>query len=289
MTQSPDVSDDGDQSGASKDDEDNQDGAVADPLIERAEAGWRLGWAYLDQADAGAEPDPDRLDTAIEHLEVAVLDGIDGVVLRDPELLQLLGLLLLLVQGEAEEVAEAVEEARVAFAEGLDCPGLEEPLRLSLLDGILLACRRWVALLEPGADVYHPTPELAAACDALMAAAETLFLAVPPDHENASNAATALIRALATRLIGHTGPEQDASDLLRLVRARPDVRQAEGVEDAGTLVMLVSQALLVAFEHDGREELLLATADLVAEAQSWADLPGSFHALPDPDDGQRDR
>jgi CHAT domain len=273
MMQPPDVSNDHGHGGASKDDKDSQHSAAADPLIEHAEAGWRLGCDYLDQADAGAEPDLGRLNTAIGHLEVAVLDGIDGAVLRDPELLQLLGLLLLLGAGEAEEAAEAVEEAHAAFAEGLDCPGLEEPLRLSLLNGALLACRNRVALLESGADIYHPAPDLAAARDALVAAAEALFLAVPPEHEGASSVATALIHALATRLIGRTGPEHDTSDLLRLVRARPDMREAEGVAEASTLVMIVNQALMVAFEHDGREELLLAVADLVAEAQSWPDLP----------------
>ncbi len=252
--------------------------AAADPLAEHAEAGWRLGWDYVEQTEAGADPDCAQLNTAIEHLRTAALDGVDGVVLPDPELLLLLGLLLLLVTGEPDDIADAVEEAHVVFAEGLACP-VKQPLKLSLLDGILLACRNRVTLLGPGADAYHPPPDLAAARDALVEAAEALFLAIPPEHEGASSAMTALIRALAVRLVGRTGPSRDASDLLRLVRARPDAREAEGVADASTLVMIVGQALMIAFEHDGREELLVAVADFVAEAQAWPDLPAEFAPL----------
>ena len=271
MTRPPDLGDE--PARAREVDEDgSQDSEVVGPLMEHADAGWRLGWDYLERYQGRAEPDPGQLVTAIEHLGIALVDGVGGTVFRDPELLRLLGLLLL-VLGDDEQSADAMDEAHAVFAEGLGCPGLDEPLRLGLLDGIRLACRNRVFLLEAGADFYHPGPELAAARDALVAASEALFLAVPPEHDGASIAATALIHALASRLVGRTGPEEDAADLLRLTRARPDFRDVLGVGDAGILVVLVTQALIVAFEHLGREELLLAVVDLVAEAQSWPDLP----------------
>ena len=139
--------------------------------------------------------------------------------------------------------------------------------------GILLACQHRVAALEPGADFYHPGPELAVARDELVAAAEALFAAMPPGYERADGAMTALMRAIAVRLIGRTGPYHDAANLVRLVRARPAVLAAEGTEQAGTLALTAAQALMVAFEHDGDEELLLAVTELVAEARSWPELP----------------
>ena len=58
------------------------DRAIADPSPSTRQRGGGTAGSTLDQADAGAEPDPDRLDTAIRHLEIAVLDGMDGVMPR---------------------------------------------------------------------------------------------------------------------------------------------------------------------------------------------------------------
>ena len=260
MTQPPDLSG-------------GQAGTAAGPLIEHAEAGWRLGWDYLNGAGEEAQPSPGALGTAIRHLETAVVDGIGGIVLRDPELLLMLGHLLLLLPGDDGQRAETADKAQVVFADGLECPDLDEPVKLALLEGGLLACQHRVAALEPGADFYHPGPELAVARDELVAAAEALFAAMPPGYERADGAMTALMRAIAVRLIGRTGPYHDAANLVRLVRARPAVLAAEGTEQAGTLALTATQALMVAFEHDGDEELLLAVTELVAEARSWPELP----------------
>lgn len=247
-----------------------------DPLVERAEAGWRLGWDCAERDAAGDEPDLAVLEMAIGHLEAAVLDGIDGFVLREPQLFWMLGHLLLLAAshvGEPAKAAAAVEKAQAVFADGLDCLDDDETLRIALLDGALLACRNRTGLLEPASDPYHPEPELAYARDAQVAAARELFQAVPPGHELVGYAATLLIRALAARLLGRTGPEDDAASLLALVRSRPDVREVEGAEDAGILVLMTCNALSISYQHDGREDLLPAVTDFVAEAQAWPDLP----------------
>jgi len=269
------------------------DQITADLLTEHASAGWQLGWDYVrqadvadvadaadaaDVADVADAADSGPLGAAIGHLEAAVLDGINGFTVTDPELFFLLGHLLI-VSSRAEQDVQAVDRANMAFVEGLDCPGLEEELRLGLLDGAALACLNRVAYLEPGADLYRPTPELAEGRDALVAATETLWLAVPPGHKAADGATAAYIRALACRLIGRTGPGRDSSELLRLARMRPDLRETEGVAGAAILVLRASQALMVAFEHNGQEELLLAAADLVTEAQSWPDLAPDFAPL----------
>ena len=255
---------------------------LSDPLVEHAEAGWRLGWDCAEQDAAGKEPDLAVLEAAIGHLEAAVLDGIDDFVLREPQLFWMLGHLLLLAAshaGDPAEAAAAVEEAHAVFADGLDCLDDDETLRIALLDGALLACRNRTGLLEPAPDPYHPEPELAYARDAQVAAAQELFQVVPPGHELSGHAATLLIRAFAARLLGRTGPEDDAASLLALVRSRPDVREVEGAEDAGILVLMTCNALSIGYEHDGREDLLLAVTDFVAEAQAWPDLPPRFAPL----------
>src|SRR6266567_96651 len=298
---------------------DDVDPAVAEALGRHADSGRELGLTYLQQDDEnqddenlgdenqGEENQGDRdsgsrsalLHEAIAHLEVAVVTGVDGVVIRDPYFLQLLGYLELAAAEElsaAQEPAgaaaqeatgdaapdaaydaardaakEAVNRADDVFAEGLDCPVLDPLLRLSLLDGLYLArCRRLALIDVAEHQFYQPGPELSTARDDLVTAAEELFLAVPADHQGADSVAVALIRALAMRMIGRTGPPEDTSSLRRLLLARPDLRQ---VEDAAVLVMTISQALLVAFEHEGRPDLLELAADVVAEARSWPDLP----------------
>jgi len=302
---------------------DDVDPAVAEAIGRHADSGRELGLTYLQQdhenqddenqgdENQGEENQGDRdsgsrsalLHEAIAHLEVAVVTGVDGVVIRDPYFLQLLGYLELAAAEElseelsarrepAEDAAqeatgdaapdaaydaardaakEAVNRADDVFAEGLDCPVLDPLLRLSLLDGLYLArCRRLALIDVAEHQFYQPGPELSTARDDLVTAAEELFLAVPADHQGADSVAVALIRALAMRMIGRTGPPEDTSSLRRLLLARPDLRQ---VEDAAVLVMTISQALLVAFEHEGRPDLLELAADVVAEARSWPDLP----------------
>jgi hypothetical protein len=288
MTRPPDLSDDHDRSGARRDDEDSQDGGAVEPLIEHAEAGWRLGWDYLEQHQAGADPDLARLGAAIEHLEIAVLDGVNGVVLRDPELLRLLGLLLL-VLGEAEGAVDAVDEAHAAFAEGLECRGLEEPVRLGLLDGVRLACRNRVALLESGADVYHPRPELAAARDALVAAAEALFLAVPPEHEGGVQ----VLRGHALRVLLQSGT-QDAITTARA--ASGDSHEvvtwclADGADDQAIAALETGRGLtLLAAGATGSVSDRLEAIGEPGLAQAWrhsqdAVEPGPADGLTVPED-----
>lgn len=248
-----------------------------DALAAHADEGWRLGVTCVEDLDAGREPDPATQAAAIGHLRTAVMDGVDGVVLREPMLCDLLGVLLLHVPAGDVTVAD---DAHAAFAEGLDCPELEQPQRLSLLAGVLQACRRrLIEVQSPAVDAYHPPPDIAEARDALVDAARELFLAVPLDHEWSAAAATALIRALAVRLVGDTRAADDAADLLRLVRARPDLRATEGPDEGGTLVLITGQALMIAYEHDGREDHLVAVADLVAEAHGWPDLPPQVRPL----------
>ena len=251
--------------------------AADDPLTREAAAGWHLGWDCLDQAEAGAGPDPAVLDTAIRHLETAVVDGVDGVVLLDPELFLVLGHLLLLVpqahQWPDGQALEIVDDAHGAFIAGLDCPGLNEPSRLLLLEAAAQACWQRVALLERGADIYHPSSALAAAQDGLVSAAEEVFVAIPAGQDGSDSMAAGLIYALAIRIVGRSDRRSDIPDLLRLVRARPDLRRTEGAAQAGALVLTVSQALLLVFEREGLEEALTAAADLADEAGSWPDLP----------------
>jgi len=254
--------------------------AADDPLTREAAAGWRLGWDCLDQAEAGAGPNPTVLETAIRHLETAVVDGVDGVVLLDPELFLVLGHLLLLFpqahQLPDEQALEIVDDAHGAFIAGLDCPDLNEPSRLLLLEAAAQGCWQRVALLERGADIYHPSPALAAAQDGLVSAAEELFVAVPAGQDGSDSVAVGLIHALAIRIVGRPARGSDIPDLIRLVRARPDLRRTEGAAQAGALVLTVSQALLLAFEREGLEETLTAAADLADEAGSWPDLPGGL-------------
>ena len=92
-------------------------------------------------------------------------------------------------------------ERRVRRGAGLPRAGRPDVPRL--LDGAARsACMHCVALLERGADMYQPTPELAAARDELVTAAEALWLAVPPRPSGRNAATVAYMRALAARLIG---------------------------------------------------------------------------------------
>ncbi len=251
------------------------DQAIADLIAEHAATGWRDGWQWVDQAEAGAEPDRGLLDTAIRHLETAVLDGVAGFTATDPDLHFLLGHLLI-GSAEGQQNLDSIDRANLAFAAGLARPGLDDEMYLALLDGALLACMYRVALLERDADTYQPAPELTTVRDELVTAADALWLAVPDDHPAADAATVAYMRALAARLIGDPSAESDRRELTRLVWARPDLRATEGTDEATALAMAVSQALMVAFEHDGAEESLLAVADLVTEARSWPDLPLEF-------------
>src|SRR6266567_3409455 len=102
---------------------DDVDPAVAEALGRHADSGRELGLTYLQQDDEnqgdenqGEENQGDRdsgsrsalLHEAIAHLEVAVVTGVDGVVIRDPYFLQLLGYLEL---AAAEELSAAQEPA----------------------------------------------------------------------------------------------------------------------------------------------------------------------------------
>jgi CHAT domain len=255
---------------------------AGDPLPEdvldwHAEEGWRFASECLERLELDQELDTVELQAAIDHLRVAVLYGVDGLVLRDPLLLDLLGMLLLQVP---EGDAKVTDEAHEAFATGLDCPDLDDSQRLSLLAGVLEACfLRLGSVHSAAGDVYDSSSVLAAARDELVHAARNLFLAVPPEHEWAGATAAALIRALALRLIGGTEHEDDSTELRRLIQMRSDMRTTEGIEGAASLVLVACQALMIAFEHHGREELLVAVADLADEATGWLDLPSAAAPL----------
>jgi len=249
--------------------------AAEDRLAAHAECGWLLG-QLCASAD---EPDGRLLSEALTHLETAVVIGVDDLITDDPELMELLGTLLLRVP---DEDPGTVAEAREVLREALACADLDPELRLRLLARIAEAARRRVALALGDGGGGRPSEDLADVRDELVDAWDAVFTAMEPGDERAVMASAELGLALAERILAGSGQPDDVSTLLRLVQRQPHMPVCDGdVVRATTTVLFVTQVLATAFERDGREALLAAMARLLDDARGWAGLPPELAPLLD--------
>lgn len=264
--------------------------SAAEQLNVHAQAGWVLGLRLIDED----EPDPVELDEALSHLYAAAVDGIDDVVVDDPDLLELFGNLLLKLP---DLTPQDVEDAITAFHLALGDSASEEPeaesgstkvsethpgdgsgtdltieeragRRTHLLIDIAFARRTAVRLaqqaLPPGNELVPPLP---GARDDLVQAWDEVFLALPPEDELVVPVATELAMSLAERMVAAGAPgvtTEDTTTLIRLVHLQPPIPLLEEEpERASTIIFVVALALLLGFEQSGDEQPLSLTVGLL--------------------------
>ena len=260
-----------------------------------------LGWALAARClDGYGTVMPDTLDAAVGHLRVALIEGIEGIILRNPVALALLAQLTLLLEetsasADDEERESLVTEALELFDESLglldDAIDLAEgsetadrevadlrvaqrqtaereeiEVRQEVLSGAAAAWRRLAALAAARGD----RTTWLEALEAQVSIWDQLFVALPPSHPQAPLATAQLMRAVGERGVVAGVQPDDIATLMALAAVQPFVPLIDGnVEEAEWTALVVAEVLAGEVERTGRDDTLLAAAAILDDARTW--------------------
>jgi hypothetical protein len=257
--------------------------AVLERLRAVAEGGELLALEYFSRLDSG-QRDLQLLDGAIAQLMRAVEDGIDDRVLVGADVFTLLGDLFL--QFTPIEAPDAADAAEFAYVQALDCDDIDQPTKVHALAGIAMAHRdkiTWLRSLLVGGDSVEQSVrlQLLPTLNALVDAWENLLGELGPDDDRKPSVITELLLALAEAYLADGHRPGDADALLRLSHSLSHIPSDSDDERRVAIVLIVSQALAIAFEREGRAAFLEAAAAMIGESRTRPIVPSEMAPILD--------